>query len=162
MKKPLLIFDLDDTLYDTSMRIDENTPNFAEMKLYPDAKNFLESSSSEKILVTYGDVTTQEKKIETLGIRDYFSEIYICRERQEKLDCFKKILGKYKIENLKAILVIGDRIDSEIKYGNILGMTTVLLWRGKYKELKPKDENEIPDFKVQDFEELLKLLAGGR
>jgi FMN phosphatase YigB (HAD superfamily) len=75
----------------------------------------------------------------------------------DKLDCFKKILEKHQVKNPKEVFVVGDRIDSEIKYGNRLGMTTVYLNRGKYSAIKPRDENEIPNFKIQSLEELAAL-----
>lgn len=153
----IFIFDLDDTLYNTSTRLDDNTPNFADMKLYPDTKEILNDQTIKKILVTQGERATQEKKIDTLKIQRYFAEMYVCQNKVDKLDCFKKILEKYKINNPKKVFVIGDRIDSEIKYGNILGMTTVYLNRGKYAALKPKDEKEIPNFKIQSLEELITL-----
>lgn len=153
----IFIFDLDDTLYDTSTRLDSVTPNFPAMKLYPDAKVILENQTIKKILVTHGEKETQDKKIDVLKIRGYFGEIYICENRFDKLDCFKKILEKHKIDNPKDVFVVGDRIDSEIKYGNMLGMTTVYLNRGKYMDLKPKDKNEVSEIKIQSLEELMAL-----
>lgn len=153
----LYIFDLDDTLYDTSKRLDDVTPNFCDMKLYGDAKNFLETSKDEKILVTYGKRDIQERKIDTLNIRGYFSEIIISETSEDKLNCFNNILKKRRTIGAKDIFVVGDRIDSEIKYGNMLGMTTIYLKRGKYMKLKPSDENEIPKYTIKSLEELSAL-----
>lgn len=155
----LCIFDLDDTLYDTSNRLDEITPNFATMKLFPDAQKILESTTIPKVLVTYGNKDLQEKKIQTLDIRKYFGEIFISEDRGEKKDFFRKIIEKYGIEDHKQVVVVGDRIDTEIRFGNMLGCTTVHLQRGKYMKLKPSDRMDVPSHVITSLTDLVPILA---
>ena len=52
------------------------------------------------------------------------------------------------------MLVIGDRIFSEIKIGNMLGMTTVQMMHGMYSTLVPSKGLETPDFRIQKIEEI--------
>ncbi|MEO8637976.1 MAG: HAD family hydrolase [Candidatus Taylorbacteria bacterium] len=157
----LYIFDLDDTLYDTSFRLDEVTPNFETMKLFPDALEILKKKEPEKILVTHGERKRQEKKIKTLGIRGYFKEIYICADGTEKLELFKKIVKEYGVENPKNCVIIGDRVDTEIRFGNMLGCVTVYLPRGKYSKLSPVDAIEIPTYTIHSFAELESAIGRG-
>ena len=63
-----------------------------------------------------------------------------------------------KLKNKKNIIVVGDRIDAEIRYGNMLGATTILLSYGKYKDLKPKDAFEMPTYTIKKIGELQKLI----
>jgi FMN phosphatase YigB (HAD superfamily) len=154
----LLIFDLDDTLYDTSNRLDPVMPNYANMRLYPEALEILRDIPKEKVLVTFGKEEVQKKKIETLKIEPYFKEIYIFEDRSRKLEGFRQILEKYNVANPKEVIVIGDRIDTEIRYGNMLGVTTVHLNIGKYRMLMPKDELEIPTHTVNSLTELRFIL----
>jgi len=158
MKFKLCIFDLDDTLYDTSNRLDRVTPNFETMKLYPGALEVLSDASVPKILVTYGNTDLQNKKIETLGVRSFFKEILICPTVAEKLNLFKEIIKKSNIQNPEEVAVIGDRRDGEIRYGNMLGFTTIYLKAGKYKDLEAKDDLEIPNFTILSLSELSPIL----
>src|SRR3989344_7084975 len=155
----ICIFDLDDTLYDTSDRLDGVTPNFETMKLYRGARSMLQSLRCDLVLVTFGDRRRQERKIDTLGVREYFKEVLICSKTEKKHDLFKNILKKYRIKNPQEVFVIGDRIDSEIRYGKKLGCRTVHFKRGKYSKLLPKDDKEVPDHTIKTFEELGRLLS---
>lgn len=156
----LCIFDLDDTLYDASFRLDEVTPNFAKMELFPDARAILENVSIPKVLVTHGKKELQEKKIKMLGIKKYFREIFIIGEGHEKHGVFKNILKKYKIQEPLEVVVVGDRIDTEIRFGNMLGCTTVQLLRGKYLKLEPRDSTDVPKHTIRSFKDLVPILGG--
>lgn len=105
-------------------------------------------------MVSKGAAEFQYKKLAVLKIKELFDEIFICSTSEEKQAVFKEIALRFPSE---AIWVIGDRIDSEIRYGKDLGFKTILLKRGKYKDLKAKDNLEIADFKFENFEEISKF-----
>lgn len=151
-----IIFDLDDTLYDTSNRIDDVTPNYTEMKLYDGVKDILESISAKKILITQGNIEMQNKKIDTLGVRNLFDEIIILPNAQAKLPEFEKI--KLEFSNPKDVAVVGDRRDAEIRYGNMMGFVSILLNQGKYKDLAVKDDLDISNYEVGEFKGILEYI----
>ena len=151
----LLIFDLDDTLFLCSGVIKEDYSNLEEIKLFPGVTEFLENNDHQKFLVTKGDQEIQEKKVNLLGIKDYFEEIFYPLIDDGKKDCFQTIIHKYPFSQ---IWVIGNKITSEIKFGNELGLKTVLLRKGKYKTLKAKDDYEVPNYEIEEFTELQDLL----
>jgi len=153
----IVIFDLDDTLYDTSGQLDESFKNIDKIKPFPEAKKLLSAKGFRKILVTRvkHSIEIQNKKIDTLGIRDYFEEIVFCPNEEDKKSRFEEVIKKNKGEK---IIVVGNRPDSELRYGKMLGLTTVLLHHGKYKDIKPADRFEIPDYTIKKLDELLNIL----
>jgi len=151
----LLIFDLDDTLFLTSGVIKEDYSNLEEIKLFPGVKEFLEHNHHKIFLVTKGDKNIQEKKVNLLGIKDHFESIFYPLTDNHKITCFKKIIKQCPDNDS---WVIGNKITSEIRYGNQLGLKTVLLRKGKYKTLKAKDDSEVPDYEIDEFTELNLIL----
>ena len=160
----LIIFDLDNTLLDTTGqshlilngKIESIVP-------FNDTLSLLEKLAEAKIhraLVTYDTLKERQfKKIEVLGFISYFEDIYVCERAEEKHDAFKKILKKYPHIKTKDICVVGDRIDLEIMYGNMLGCETVQLCFGKYSNLKPENEFQISKHKIQSIEEIYDLMS---
>ena len=154
---PVIIWDLDGTLFDTHLQMSSHLSHrymreeMYNIKLFPDAIQAL-NIKAVHILVTYDeDVEWQQKKIDALGIRDVFGEIHIVTIITEKLEVMRKIKDRYPA---KDFYVVGDRIDQEISFGNQLGMTTILCPRGRHMFRVPKDEYEHPDYTIKDLTEL--------
>lgn len=144
-KKDLVIFDFYRTLYDPETK-----------KLEPKALEvlrFLKSRNFDLVLVSTGK-KERKVKIRELGLNNFFSEIIIPAYKSLKI--FKKIIEKRK--NIKKVLMIGDRIKSEIKIGNTLGCVTVWLKKGKFAQELPENKKEKPDFIIRRLEELLRVL----
>jgi len=147
-RKRLYVFDLDDTV--------------------PGAKDVLSLLEGVKILVTAGDETVQRQKIGLVGIRlgleNIFSEVHIVGKNENKEDIFRSIAKRYGereyvggITKGRHIVVVGNRIDSEIYYGNLLGFTTVRLLHGSYAALKPTNSFHIPRYTIRNLRTLLDL-----
>ena len=153
----LIIFDLDDTLYDRIGQLDETYANLKDIKPFPDAIKVLKLITPPKILLSFGDPVIQEQKIDALGVRNFFKEIHICSDSpKEKKEIIRYLMKKYKVTPAET-LIVGDRIDSELRFGKLLGCITVRLLHGKYKDLKPKDEYEIPTYTIKRLGEVIKL-----
>ncbi len=71
---------------------------------------------------------------------------------------FERIFQIYKVKDGMDIVVVGNRIDEEIRYGKLAGFKTVLLKHGKYKNMKATSELEIPDHKIKKLSELLEIV----
>ena len=155
MKSKLLIFDLDDTLYLCSGVVKEDYSNLKDICPFSGVKDFLANNNFKKFLVTKGDKGVQIKKVEILGITEYFEKIFYPLTDNHKIHCFKKIIQQYPHNDL---WVIGNKLTSEIRYGNQLGLKTILLRKGKYKTLKAKDDFEVPDYEIHEFTELNEIL----
>lgn len=100
------------------------------LKLYSDAAAIF-NLHIPKVLVTRGEKALQIRKIKHLGIRRHFSNIYYTKTFEKKKDVFKRILKEYKVKP-KESLVIGDRIEEEIKDANELKIPCVLVRRPQW------------------------------
>ncbi|MAG02564.1 hypothetical protein CMI42_04460 [Candidatus Pacearchaeota archaeon] len=130
-------------------------------KIYP-AENLkevldkLDGPNIKLMLLTSGFAKLQNKKIDMLKIRDYFSEIII-DESRDKEDDLGKLLSGLGVEPGE-VMVVGDRIDKELKFAKELGMITTQMKMGKFKDLKPRGEDEKPDYVITDLIEVIKIL----
>lgn len=154
----LIVFDLDDTLFHTSGQINyENRwQDVKTISMFPGVHEFLRSFPAKKVLLTWEtDKGLQDTKINILGIRPYFDEIVVCNSNEEKKHCLAKIKKKYAAEE---IFVVGDRIDAEIQFGNELGMKTVRLKYGKYKDMTPQHKHQEAHHTITEFSQLRSVL----
>lgn len=154
----LIIFDLDDTLYDRTGQVPENytDEDISRIVPFPGVREFLSTSPGKKVLVTKETVSgLQNRKIDALGLRHHFEAIMICHSDQEKKDCFQQIISQFPNEE---VWVVGDRVDSEIKYGKELGFKTVWLRHGNHAHQVPQEYGEIPDYELSVFSELSEIL----
>lgn len=149
---PVYILDLDDTLFDSTNQPPATKKSWP-LKLLTGVEEFLSNNRGQKILVTMGGAPLQKRKLAALKIEHSFDEIFIVKTNQEKLAVLKELAGRYKSN----IVVIGNRIDSEIKYGNALGLKTVLIKFGKYQDLVSTTYDEYPDVTIENFRDLPKM-----
>jgi uncharacterized cofD-like protein len=110
-------------------------------------------------IVTTGRYTRQMNIIDMIGIKKYIDEIVVhnVEEGGTKKDSFLHILSRLKIKP-ENVVSVGDKIYSEIKVSNILGMHTVQFVHGRFKDVKPKLPTEYPDFKVGLLSELIVII----
>ncbi len=147
----LAIFDLDDTLFDSTGQL-AGSDEIDDIKLispFTDVFSTLKDLKDKKIktaLVTYGYENVQNEKVKALKVSEYFDDIIICKEPE------------YPIDGTKNIFIIGDRIDREIMFGNMLGMVTIRYDFGKYKNLKPEIDTQIPHYTINSLMEISKIL----
>ena len=92
------------------------------------------------------------KKIKKVGLQDIGTIIIDHFSKEGKKNIFKKILKKYKPEE---VLCIGDNIQSEIFTANKLGMHTIRILKGKRKKLIRRNKYEKPEFTVKKLMEIL-------
>jgi len=150
----LLIFDLDDTLF---KRLPDHysEEQLRNIQAFEGVYELLNRKDIIKVLVTKGDSSQQQKKIHHLKISSWFDRIMFCSTDLEKKECFLQAHHQFPHQK---VYVIGDRIDSEIRWGKELGFSTIHLRQGKYKDLLPRDQWEIPDYEITSFKELATIL----
>jgi len=88
----------------------------------------IESINLPKFLVTFGFVKLQQSKIDGLGVRSHFKEIFVVDPEitsETKRDVFIRIMEKYGYQK-DELLVIGDDPESEIKAAQDLAIPTYL------------------------------------
>ncbi len=133
--------------------------DFDEMEIFPDTKEVLGKLKNHYrlVLLSQGSAETQKKKVDILGIKDYF-DILEFPKTGEKQGAFDKVFEDLGL-NADEILVVGDRIDAEIKIGNEMGMQTCRIMRGNYKNLEPRFQNEEPDYVINTLRGLYGVLG---
>src|SRR6185437_14220017 len=124
------IVDLDDTLAYTTRDLQGDPKRIPLLEPVAGALKFLQLNHGKCILLTAGVEKDQRQKIEVLDIGDYFSEIHIVSRPEEKWGKLEKIIKatrgkmKYKFSRID-VIVIGDRLDIELRRGKQLGCVTV-------------------------------------
>ncbi len=111
-------------------------------------------------VITDGLAVKQWEKLIRLGLSDMFDIVVVSEEvGVEKPDprIFERACEELGIPANECIYV-GDRLDTDVLGANRAGMTSVRLLRGKYKEERPKNLQEQPNFEIRRTEELFEVL----
>ncbi len=112
-------------------------------------------------IITDGIAVKQWEKLIRLGLQHFFHSVVI----SGSIGCEKPdpILFETAIKRIGCdpgeCMMVGDRIDKDIKGANALNMITVQIMKGKYMALKPRDESDKPDYVVSLLSDVLKILA---
>lgn len=161
----MIIFDLDDTILPTTDQLfslgEYGLSDLDHITTYKGSEETLEfcNSLTNSFLVTKGDPTLQNEKIAKLKIKSYFKEIIIVPTNEDKYFAFKHLIDKYNKRAGEAV-VVGDKIKSEILYGNILGTKTIQLIQGRHsKNYYPQYELEIPTYSIYDIREIINIIC---
>lgn len=89
--------------------------------------HYIKALNGRKFIVTAGFPKQQNSKVIMLGIADDFEEVFVVDTgSSNKKEAFIHLIGKHNL-NKDEILIIGDDVDSEIKFGLELGIETFLL-----------------------------------
>jgi len=157
----LLLFDLDDTLYSRTDQLPEDytEAQLQAIRVFPGVVTLLQRREMVNVLVTRGDERRQRQKVAVLGIGPYFQRILVCPRDADKKHCFELAMSEFPDND---VWVIGNRLDSEIRYGKELGLKTIYLRHGKYSGYAPRDAYEVPDYEVKHFTDVVRILDGGK
>lgn len=162
----LIIFDLDDTLLDTTELLIPiaRTPAFEKrirepLPLMPGALENLEYLKDRYILtlLTQGRLDAQMQKIKSLGIGPYFKEQFIADPSQNhtKGQFFTRIIETFKVQPQEA-LSIGNRRTTDIREAKLVGALTCLFKYGEHLNEPIQVPEDVPDFEVHSHQELIK------
>ena len=115
--------------------------------------------SHSLFLVTSGDPKTQQQKVSLLGLEPYFDALYYVNRKpdQTKLKTIRQLLEGHGLSPSQG-LVIGDRLDREIRAANELGIHSCHVRHGEFYHLKPTGPEEIPTYQITHILQLKELL----
>jgi FMN phosphatase YigB (HAD superfamily) len=127
--------------------------------LYPDAREIL-SECREKyltFLVTLGNPDVQRQKVHALHIEHLFTKIFYVDRAQKsgKGEALGMIIGTAGLKPNRC-LSIGNRLDLEIAQAKALGMQTCFLQTDRHRS-NPVTSDEQPDYKIQQFSEIMSI-----
>lgn len=110
-------------------------------------------------LLTTGRADFQNRKLDVLGIRGLFKAVAILpSDREETKESWLAALinSGYRPQ---AVIVVGNRLDNEIRAGNRLGMKTVWVKHGEGYGLIPSEETGKPGYIIHDIMEFPETLS---
>ena len=139
-----------------------NSDEVEDIRLFPgvlNALNMLKKRGIKLLLITSGIYSRQVKKIRILGLEGKFDSVYIhdIEKDASKYSKFMKALKQHGLSP-REVLAVGDKLSSEIRMGNKIGMTTVRVLRGRFSKLKPRNDLEEPDYNIRRVSDLIPLL----
>ncbi len=94
----------------------------------------------------------RENRLRELGIGKFFSQIVFVEDKS--LALFVDLVG-----DTRDVIVVGDCVFDEIRIGNQLGYTTVLVRQGRFADVSPQNLQEKPDYTVDSIPALSILLS---
>jgi putative hydrolase of the HAD superfamily len=100
--------------------------------------------------------SNRETLIASLGIDKYFLDIQIVEEIKTE-DDLRRCISKMAL-NASEIVVVGDRVRSELVLGKRLGMRTVWYRAGKFANETPRNSDEEPDHTIGHLEDIFKYI----
>jgi len=140
-----------------------NSGKVGNIHLFPDALPLLSELKKRKIstvLITSGIFSRQMEKIKKLKLDKWMDLIFVHDIEtggEYKSEYFREAMRKLSVKPSE-VLNVGDRIRQEIRSGNQLGMISVRILKGNYKNQKPRDHFEEPDFEINNLSELLDVI----
>ena len=139
-----VIFDFNRTVYNPET--DKLTEGLLELLIELKDKNYKLALLSKK---TRPD---RREQITNLGLDEYFIDIQVIEggKTEENFVQTLNIMGLKSEE----VLVVGDRIKSEIVLGNKVGMKTVWYQSGKFATESPEINMEKPDYIIKILKEI--------
>ncbi len=146
-----IIFDFGHTLYEPDT-----------MKLLEDARAVLKNLHGNYKLAIVSRTENPAKRrqqLKDLGIEQFFDFVEAIPKDGIATKDFTAILNHFGFRP-NEILVVGDRITSEITQGNKLGMQTCRFVTGPEKELAPSKPEEKPTYTIYKLIDVLEVVHG--
>ncbi|MDN3511375.1 MAG: uridine diphosphate-N-acetylglucosamine-binding protein YvcK [Candidatus Jettenia sp. CY-1] len=130
-----------------------NSSEVSTIKPFPDVIPTLKELKDKGyylFLLSVGVHERQENKINILGLRPYFDEIVINDQEIGPLmeDCIRNLIGRYTISPCETVMV-GDKIRDELRIAKSLGMITIQMLHGRYKNEPSMNEYDRPHYKIK-------------
>lgn len=154
-KKPVVLFDIDYTLFDTALF---KKSYLTKNKIYEEVRDVLESLSKKALLGIFseGDLEFQRKKLNQTAIVNYFetSNTHIVLN---KLTEVRKVLQKYAdrktffVDDKLSILFDAKKIFPKV--------VTIWVKRGWYAENQKVIPGFKPDAEVDNLREVVKIVS---
>ena len=160
MNRKVFIWDLDDTIINTSHAIYKDKLDWNKVKIYNNINKKIEEDNINKhIIITTckPNIKWQKDKLKKLLLDNTFDEYFYLTTKDNKKDSFKKILKKYKGYN---IICIGDREDNELEEAHLLNIPIIKVsLNGKYNNVKSKYKlNPLLEIKKEkDFDKIFEM-----
>ncbi len=113
-------------------------------------------------IITDGNVSTQKRKIEALGIAWLFDAIIYSADSTVSKGTSKlpylAALNSTGIDHGENAMMVGDNPLADFHFANSLGMTTVRVATGEYSAIMPATQAQQPHYTVTDLSGILQII----
>jgi putative hydrolase of the HAD superfamily len=165
MKLKWIVFDLDDTLLNTTELLIPiaRTPAFEErirqpLPLMPGALNNLHYLKDRYFLalLTQGRTEAQAQKVKSLGVESLFRQLYFADPAQQttKGYFFEQLLKSQRLHPLE-VLSVGNRRSTDIREAKKLGIRTCLFKHGEHQDEPIVVPEDVADIEIRSHQELI-------
>ena len=137
-----IIFDFNRTIFDPETN--------ALVPFAYEALQIFKTQGIEMHLVSKLEVG-REDALESLGVAEFFTTKSFVEDKETAMRALVT-------DATGPVYVVGDYLHNEIRIGNQLGTKTVWLKRGRFSNLQPETEHDIPWRTIEDLKHLPKLL----
>ncbi|OHB40049.1 MAG: hypothetical protein A2069_05965 [Planctomycetes bacterium GWB2_41_19] len=139
-----------------------NSSEVSEIKPFPyviPTLKELKEKGYKLFLLTVGVHERQEKKINILGLKPYFDEMVISDQEigLPMEDCMRDLIERHAI-NFREAVMVGDRVREELRIAKSLGMTTIQMLHGRFKNEPAVNECDKPDYKIKRIFQIATIL----
>ena len=139
-----------------------NSSEVSEIKPFPyviSTLKELKEKGCKLFLLTVGVHERQEKKINILGLKPYFDEIIISDQEigLPLENCMRDLIGRHTINFGEAVMV-GDRVREELRIAKSLGMATIQMLHGRFKNEPVVNGCDKPDYKIKRIFQITTIL----
>ena len=139
-----------------------NSSEVSEIKPFPyviSTFKELKENGYKLFLLTVGVHERQEKKINILGLKPYFDEIVISDQEigLPLEDCMRDLIERHTI-NFREAVMVGDRVREELRIAKSLGMTTIQMLHGRFKNEPAVNDCDKPDYKIKRIFQITTIL----
>ena len=137
---------------------------YQHIKPYPDVVpvlEFLRNQGYKLGIISDGLIDVQLNRIKALKLEKYFDTFTFSEEvgkNKPALEIFQLALKKANCSPSEAMMV-GDNVKTDIAGANKVGMTSVWIRRGIFKDLKPDNQLETPNYIIYTLDELAHILG---
>lgn len=151
----ILVFDIDDTLVNSTKDLRGDMFRIGALTAVSGAREFLDRSSHAGhrcVVLTAGEADYQRTKLEVAGLAHLCPEVIVVEEPEHKLAALQRIIKDAGVPP-EHVIVIGDRPDTELFYGQELGCKVVRinLPHGRHAGTH---RVPAPDMSVDNFHDL--------
>lgn len=109
------------------------------------------SARHDLYLVSYNE-SSRHERLKEFGIKKYFKEtVFVSAKTPEVFTAL--------VHDASDVVMVGDRIKSEIHIGNQLGFTTVWVQQGAFSSESPTTKIDKPNHIIADIRDLENIIS---
>lgn len=153
LNKPVMLFDLDYTLFNVDVFKQSGLTNFA---IYDEVEETLENLKDNYVLGVFseGEVELQKSKLKNTGIKKYFKDenVHIVENKPASV---ANVLNKYNVNN---IFYVEDKLNVLFDAKKLTpSLFAIWMKRGRYAQNQKDIPGFKPDAEIENLKEVVRI-----